>query len=125
MAFEARLEAPLHRVVTEFPDVGVIMIRSSLRRREVRMLDYGSADGMRWLSGQNVAEFIVLDDGRPIICRVSQECLEDNCGCPPAPATLLGAAKDNFNHITDRIGKLISLGRFEADGTILLESSDW
>jgi hypothetical protein len=73
----------------------------------------------------NVVEFIVLDDGRPIICRVSQKCLEDNCGSPPAPATLLGAAKDNFDHITDRIGHLIGLGRFEAGGTILLRSSDW
>ena len=89
------------------------------------MLDYGTADGMRWLSDQNVVQFIVLDDGQPITCRVSQKCLEDNCGCPPAAATLLGAAKQNFDHITDRVGRLISLGRFEADGTILLRSSDW
>ena len=89
------------------------------------MLDYGTSDGMQWLSGPNVVEFIVLDDGRPIICRVSQECLEYNCGCSPAAASLLGAAKGNFDHITKRVGRLISLDLFEADGTILLQSPDW
>lgn len=89
------------------------------------MLDYGTADGMRWLSGAKVVEFIVLDDGHPIVCRVSQKCLEVNCSCPPAAASLLGAAKDNFGHITDRVGRLIQQGRLEPDGTILLRSSDW
>ncbi len=89
------------------------------------MLDYGTADGMRWLSGPDVVQFIVLDDGQPITSRVSQRCLEDNCGSPSTAATLLGAAKQNFDHITDRVGRLISLGRFETDGTILLRSLDW
>jgi len=89
------------------------------------MLDFGTDDGMRWLSGPDVVEFIVLDDGQPITCRVSQRCLEHNCECSSTAADLLGAAKDNFDHITDRVGHLIGLGRFEADGTILLQSSDW
>ena len=89
------------------------------------MRDYGTADGMRWLSGPDVVQFMVLDDGRPITCRVSQDCLQDNCGCSAAAADLLGAAKDNFDHITDRIGHVIGLGRFEADGSVLLRSSDW
>ena len=66
------------------------------------MLDYGTDDGMRWLSGPDVVEFIVLDDGRPITCRVSQKCLEHNCECSSTAAGLLGAAKDNFDHITNR-----------------------
>ena len=89
------------------------------------MLDYGTADGMRWLSGPRVVQFIILDDGQPITCRVSQKCLEDNCSCPPVAASLLGTAKDNFKHITDRVSRLIRLGRFEPDGMILLRSSDW
>ncbi len=89
------------------------------------MLDYGTADGMQWLSDPGIVQFIVHDDGQPIFCRVSRKCLEDNCGRPATAAALLDAAKQNFAHITDRVGRLIRLGRFEPDGTILLRSSDW
>ena len=89
------------------------------------MLDYGTDDGLRWLSGPDVVEFIVLDDGQPITCRVSQKCLEHNCDSLSTAAGLLDAAKDNFDHITKMVGGLIGLGRFEEDGTILLQSSDW
>lgn len=89
------------------------------------MLDDGTADGLQWLSGPKVIEFIALDDGHPIVCRVSQKSQEHNRHCRPVAATLLGAARDNFGHIADCIGRLMQVGRFEPDGTILLRSSDW
>jgi len=89
------------------------------------MLNYGTAEGMRWLTAPNCVELTVLEDGQAIICRVSRKCLEDNCGRPPTAAALLDAAKQNFHHIMHRVDRLIRRGRFESDGTILLRSSDW
>ena len=62
---------------------------------------------------------------KPVKCRVSQECIEDNMGDPRTPEACLDAAKAHFDAITDKVGFLIAAGRFEEDGSIVLRSADW
>ena len=44
------------------------------------MINYGWRESWQWLGGPDVIQFTAHDNGKPIICRVSQECIEDNCG---------------------------------------------
>ena len=88
-------------------------------------IDYGSNEDWRWDPGTGEVRFVVYDDRRPILCRVSRECLEDHCGNPRDEDACLTAAKENFDRITDQIGPYVKAGRFEPDGSLLLHSRDW
>ncbi len=86
---------------------------------------YGTSENWFWTGGREVVEFTVHDEGRPITCRVSRECIEDNFGNPGDSGACLDEAKARFDAITDLIGHFIAMGRFEADGSILVRSQDW
>ncbi len=89
------------------------------------VIAYGTNKNWWWNGSLKVVEFTVHDEGRPIVCRVSRECIEDNFGNPSSPEECLDAAKDRFDAITDLAGALISAGRFEPGGSILIRTLDW
>jgi hypothetical protein len=89
------------------------------------MLDYGTNESW-YLDGPTMeVRFKVKKDGQPILCRVTHECIEDHCGNPKGEEACLTAAREHFDAITDRIGELIELRRFELDGSVLLKTADW
>ena len=89
------------------------------------VIAYGTSENWRWNGSREVIEFTVLDEARPILCHLSRECIEDNFGNPSGPEECMDAAKDRFDAITDLAGALISAGRFEPDGSILIRTLDW
>ncbi len=93
------------------------------------MINYGSAKDWQWDGGREVVQFTAYRNGEPIICRVSKECIVDNCGNPDTPEAILDAAKQHFDQITDKIGHLIGLGRFfeevQPRKIVLLKTADW
>ncbi len=84
------------------------------------VIAYGTNENWRWDGAHEVVEFTVHDDDRPIVCRVSYECIDDNFGNPKGPEACLDAAKERFDPITDLAGALIKAGRFEPDGSSAL-----
>ena len=91
-------------------------------------MDYGSAADWQWVGNIEAVQFTVCANGEPIVCRVSKECIADNCGNPTTPESLLDDAKRHFEPITDRVGDLIGRGRFEEvepRKIVLLRSSAW
>ena len=88
-------------------------------------LNYGRADYWRWNSYRQTVEFTVYRDDKPIRCKISRECIEDNLDNPQTHEALLEAAKAHFDQITDIAGMLITSERFEDDKSILIRSSDW
>ena len=92
------------------------------------MIEYGSVTDWRWNGPLRVIQFTVFHNNETIVCRVSKECITENCGNPQTPEACLDAAKQHSEHITDKVGLLVSAGRFEqseAQKTVLLRSSDW
>ena len=89
------------------------------------MIEFEDCAGCKWVGGLDVIEFTADLDGQTIVCRVSRQCLEDHCGNPKTAGECVGAAKKNFEAITDRVQFLIERARFEPDDSILLRSSDW
>ncbi len=89
------------------------------------VIAYGTSKNWWWNGVREVVEFRVHDEGWPIVCRVSQKCIEDNFGNPKGPEACLDAAKERFDPITDLAGFLIRAGRFEPDGSILIRTLDW
>ena len=86
------------------------------------MIEYGTAQDWRWEGGFNEVRFRILVDGRPVLCRVTREYVEDNLGNPQTPEQCLDAAKAHFDQITDEVGRRASGGAFEEDGSVLLRS---
>ncbi len=89
------------------------------------VIAYGTSKYWWWNGVREVVEFRVHDEGWPIVCRVSRECIEDNFGNPRSPEECLDAAKERFDPITDVAGAMIRAERFEPDGSILIRTSDW
>ena len=89
------------------------------------VIAYGTNKNWRWDGSREVVEFMVFDEARPILCCVSRECIEENFGNPEGPEACLDAAKARFDPITDLVGAMISAGRFEPDGSILIRMLDW
>ena len=91
------------------------------------MLSFGTNEDWLWDGSRDVFQFNVTihETGQQIICRVTEECITDHCGNPTTDEACLDAAKEHFNQVTDLVGHLIAIGRFEPDGTILVRSSDW
>ena len=89
------------------------------------MLDYGTNESWYWHSPTMEVRFRILKDGKPVVCRVTHECIKDHCGNPADESACFTAAKQNFDAITDQVGYYVSLGRFEPDGTVLLRTTDW
>lgn len=88
------------------------------------MIDFGSAEHLRYNSGYEEVRFTVFDENRRILCRVTREALEDNWSPANSNDDPLDIAKNQFDALTDKIGELIALGRFEDDGSILLRTID-
>ena len=89
------------------------------------VIAYGTSENWRWNGSLKVVEFTVHDEARPIVCRVSYECIRDNFGNPDGPEACLDAAKERFDPITDLAGAMIGAGRFEGGGSILIRTLDW
>ena len=89
------------------------------------MIEFCSAENMYWDFTHEETRLRVLKDGNSILCRTSREAIEDHYDSPPSAEACLDAAKQYFEEITDEFGRLIAVGRFEEDGSVLLRSSDW
>ena len=88
------------------------------------MFEFGTNEDLAWDGTRDVVQFTIIRDGQQIICRVSKECITDHFGDPSTDGACFNAAKERFDPITDLAAHLITIGRFEPDGTILIRSSD-
>lgn len=89
------------------------------------MFEFGTNEDWRWDGSREAVQFTVRVNARQVVCCISKECIADNFGDPSTDAECLDAARVRFDQITDLAGRLITAGRFEADGAILIRSSDW
>ena len=85
------------------------------------------AQPIDWIyhGGTESVVFTILNDGSPVQCRVSRECIQDNMGNPGAGEECLDAARKHVDKIENIIGVLVAAHRFEDDGSIVVRSSDW
>ena len=90
------------------------------------MLDFGNTDSWMWHGPTLEVRFQILQDGKPILCRVTRECISDHCGNPTDDEAILTAAKQFSEPIENQLAHYITIERFEPpDGSILLRSADW
>ncbi len=86
------------------------------------MIDYRTNESWVWHGPTQEVRFQVFHDGKPILCRVTRECIANNCGNPTGEDACFTAAKEHFEAITDQVGSYIFEGRFEADGSVVLRT---
>lgn len=90
------------------------------------MIAYGKSDDMWWDGSFMECRFrVYLDDRNSILCRISREAISDHFGNPETEQACFDVAKENFDEITDKVGEMLALERFESDGSILLRTSDF
>lgn len=90
----------------------------------IRMNGYGTNEhwGIDLASGE--VTFRISRESQAIVCRVMAAIFEDESVAPLAPEARLEAARCNFDRITDAVGWLAFIGRFEPDGSVLLRPND-
>ena len=94
--------------------------------REMNMvIELEASERWRWVERDGVVAFEVNDNGQPVDCRISHECISDHLGDQGAGAVSLAVAKEHFESITDIVSALIARGRYEPDGSILIRTEDW
>lgn len=75
-----------------------------------------------WDSNRDVVTFAADDNGKRVRCAISWEALQDNFGGTQIPP--LDCFRSNRGAIESKAQELINRKRFEADGSILIRSSD-
>ena len=89
------------------------------------MIEFAQPIDWKYQGGTDSMVFTIYNDGNPIHCRVSRECIQDNMGNPDAGDECLDAARKHADKIENIIGVLVAAHRFEGDGSIIVRSSDW
>ena len=87
------------------------------------MFKFPDASDILWSPERDEAIFTIELDGHPIQCRVTLEAIEEYAG----GATVydgLTAAHEYLPKIEEDVGFLVTAGRFESNGTVLLRASD-
>ena len=88
------------------------------------MINFGTNRNWYWESGLEEVRFQIIDDGVPILCRVSPSWIDENLDVDGDDSGLyLEAAKDAFDLICDEIRLYLSQDRRQEDGSILLAGS--
>ena len=86
-------------------------------------IDFGAPRDM--VGEEDHVELVAKHGDQPIRCRISREALEELASMADATATeRLRVAQAHFDDLTDKWGYLISVGRFEPDGSVLLRTND-
>lgn len=75
----------------------------------------------RWNDDREIVQFRAMDGTKTIPCAISKEALDDHFENGANP---LGVFRSNRGAIEAIASKLISLRRFESDGSILIGTSD-
>ena len=89
------------------------------------MIEYGTNENWKWDSARMAVRFEVTANGKPVTCIVTRECIDDHMGNPESDAARLREANERFDAITDKIGRLIALGRIDENGMVFLRTADW
>ena len=87
------------------------------------MLKFPTANKIMWSRERDEAVFTVEQDGRSVHCRVTLGSLEEYAG----GATMhdgLSAVHEYLLEIEEDVRFLVSAGRFESDGSVLLRATD-
>lgn len=88
-------------------------------------IEFGSPDQM-WCDAHSMeVRHRLRVYGAAVLCRIARQAIDDRFGDSESDADRLAAAQEHFDQITDRWGILIQRGRFEADGSVLIDSADW
>jgi len=59
------------------------------------------------------------------MCRISRKAIEDRYGDASSPRSYVQVARQHVNEICNRFGGLLTQGRYENDGSVLLRPTDW
>ena len=74
-----------------------------------------------WNDDRQIVQFYAVDQLNRIPCAISKEALDDHFGNGANPLDIFKSNRDTIEAIAS---KLISRGRFESDGSILIGTSD-
>lgn len=88
------------------------------------MIEYGTNESLELDLKSGEVRLGLKLDGRSILCRVPRALFQDDTEASPTPDARLEIAKIQFDRITDAVGRLAVIGRFERDGSIFLHPSD-
>jgi len=86
------------------------------------VINYRTNEDWYWDGRYSEVRFQAYRNKKTILCRVTQEWIEDNLDNPDGAEACLDAAKVAFDSITDTIGNLIGAEVFQSDGSVLLKS---
>lgn len=90
-----------------------------------RTIDCGSADHLRWVPSLGEVHFFAHFGGNRLLCRVSRDYLEAANDRPRSHEACVATARAHFDRIRRRAAYLVSIGRYEEGGSVLLTAEDW
>ena len=82
-------------------------------------------DSWYWDYRHQEVRFCAWQNSGLVMCRISRKAIEDRYGGPPTPTACVTVARQHINDISDRFGDLLTRGRYENDGSVLLRPNDW
>ena len=82
-------------------------------------------DSWYWDYRHQEVRFCAWQKTNLVMCRIARKTIENRYGCSSTPKACVAVARQHFNDISDRIGDLLTRGRYENDGSVLLQPSDW
>jgi hypothetical protein len=86
-------------------------------------IEFGSPDQM-WCDVHSMeVRHEIRVYGAAVRCRIAPQAIDDRFGVSKTDADRLAAAQQQFDQITDRWGLMIQQGRFQPDGSVLIDSA--
>jgi hypothetical protein len=90
-----------------------------------RQMEFAQAESARWIPALGEVHFFVRFGGTRLLCRISRDYLEATGVQPRGSETCLALTGKNFERIKQRVAQLVSAGRYEEGGSVLLKRTDW
>ncbi|MGE0744036.1 MAG: hypothetical protein AB7K86_02265 [Rhodospirillales bacterium] len=90
-----------------------------------RQVDFSPADNARWMPSLGEVHFFVRFGGNRLLCRISRDYLEATGAATRGSDVCLALTGKNFDRIKQRIAQLVTAGRYEEGGSVLLKRTDW
>ena len=82
-------------------------------------------DSWYWDYRHQEVRFCAWQKTNLVMCRIARKAIEDRYGGSSTPKTCVKVARQNSKDISDRFGALLTRGRYENDGSLLLRPTDW
>jgi hypothetical protein len=78
-----------------------------------------------WDYRHQEVRFCAWQNSEVVMCRISRKAIEDLYGDAPSPRAYVQVTRQHVYDICNRFGGLLTQGRYENDGSVLLRPTDW